>query len=447
MVKKRKTKISIISGYFYPHPTVASIRVTHLYRYLSRYPDLGVEVITDALNREYRFGAMNPLDVSRVNYLKTYRNSFEKKLLTEANPSYRLLGKTFFYSAVQGRLARALAGSDIWKSSDLLYISTPPFRYFLKFALDIKRSDPQKKIVLEYRDEWIDGLTAYAEKNSLIHPYNLPKSLYRKGRYHLLRRSAERLEKEAITAADAVVVVSPPMKENLIRRIPQLEEKKVHCVPNGISDREIDEFDRLRKKKISPGGSGLSLIYAGLLFGPQDIRPLLRSLERLRDEKTVSPDEISLRIYGNHRQHIREWPGRFKRLVEFRDRVCRSEIFRQYFLHDAAVLIVGDWPGADSIMTGKIFELIESGRPILALLPPKRDGCARRLLDKTDAAYFADIGDEKMIGERILELLQRKKEGTLDKARRNMDWFHRNYHYHNLCRKLYLECLYPLIEE
>jgi hypothetical protein len=106
------------------------------------------------------------------------------------------------------------------------------------------------------------------------------------------------------------------------------------------------------------------------------------------------------------------------------------------------LLLINDWPKAETTMTGKIFELIESRRPILALLPLAKDGCARRLLEKTNSAFLAEVNDPAQTGallERMVELKRQQQEISLE--RKNMTWFHENYSYGNICRKLYLECL------
>lgn len=174
-----------------------------------------------------------------------------------------------------------------------------------------------------------------------------------------------------------------------------------------------------------------------MLFGPQDIRPLLRALRGLIRTGEIRPGEVGIDLYGDHRQHVSDWPRKLKQMVRFRGIAPRREIFRQYFLHDLVVFLVGDWPGAGTIVTGKIYELIESGRPLLALLPRGRNGDARMLLEKTDAARIVDIGNEAEIAAALLDLLRKKRAGQpLGNPRRNLDWFHRRYHYRRIGRTL-----------
>ena len=97
-------------------------------------------------------------------------------------------------------------------------------------------------------------------------------------------------------------------------------------------------------------------------------------------------------------------------------------------------------------MTGKIFELIESGQPILGLLPMEKNGCAKHLLKKTNAASIADINNQESIKEALLFFLDQKKNNSnIHTQRKEMEWFYRQYHYKNICQRLYETCLVKYI--
>ncbi len=438
------TRVALITRCFYPDVEVAAKRAVNLYRHLNEREDLEVDVLTNSLNRDGQARNDFPLDLSRVRYLDPYRNRLEKAFFMERTPVHKILARTLLFRRIEDGFPRAVEERGNLDVYDVIYLTLPPFAPFLRLALRLKRRHPGTRLILEYRDEWIGGLVAYAEQNRLIHPYRRAKGLYRKIRHDLGARRAARLEAQALGVADRVVVVSREMRDNLLRRIDGLDGGRIVWIPNGIGQDEIAELSRLARENLAPPAEILSLVYAGTLFGPQDIRPLLRAAGRLIETGRIRPGDLGIDLYGRHEQHAADWPANMKRLVKFRGPAPRREIFRQYFLHDVIVFLIGDWPGASTIVTGKIHELVESGRPILALLPPGLRGDARSLLERTDAAVIIDIRDEAAIGEALLDLLGRKRLGRpLAPPRRDLDWFHGLYHYRSICQTLYETCLRP----
>ncbi len=436
MTKARR--VALIAKYFYPNPRMAAKRAVNLYRHLNEYEGLDVEVLTESLNREVPAADDYPLDLTGVRYLNLQRNVLERILARERTPFHKFLARTLFWKRLERGLAASIERRGSLGGYDAFYISLPPFPALLRLALRLKRRWPEKKVILEYRDEWLDGSTAYAELNRLIHRYHRGKSLYRLARHHLENFGGEGLEKRALRAADRIVIVGRDFREGLNRRSGGLDEKRIVWIPNGIADDEIEELARRRRETPAPAPGPLQLVYAGSLFGTQDIRPLLRAVDSLAASGRIRPGDPRISLYGHHEQHAADWPPRLKKLVEFRGAAPRREVFRQYFLNDLILFLVGDWPRAETIVTGKIYELIESGRPLFALLPLDKGGAARELLEKTDAAVITDIRDEEGIGKTLLDFMRKKKEGRpLGRPRRNMDWFHERFRYPRLCRELY----------
>ena len=58
---------------------------------------------------------------------------------------------------------------------------------------------------------------------------------------------------------------------------------------------------------------------------------------------------------------------------------------------DVNLLIIGAQPGAGATLTGKIFEYLRAGRPILAFVPP--DGEAAALVREFDAGVVLEPDD------------------------------------------------------
>jgi glycosyltransferase involved in cell wall biosynthesis len=79
---------------------------------------------------------------------------------------------------------------------------------------------------------------------------------------------------------------------------------------------------------------------------------------------------------------------------------------------DALLLLIPHAAGrGDTVLSGKVFEYIASGRPILAAVPP--DGVAANLLRSVGAGEVADSDDVQGISEALERLVDRWLEGGL----------------------------------
>ena len=78
---------------------------------------------------------------------------------------------------------------------------------------------------------------------------------------------------------------------------------------------------------------------------------------------------------------------------------------------DVLVLIEGGGRGSDAFYTGKIFEYMNTNRPVLAILPK---GCAADLVRESGIGIVADTDDVKAIKECILNYYNAWVEGKLE---------------------------------
>jgi hypothetical protein len=440
-------KIALITYWFYPNTIVAARRFRNIQKELAGYPELQMDVFTGSFNLGVYIQDRFPVDLTNIKYIKLHKNSFEKNIFAGKNAFFHLLNRTIFLGAAERRFGREILRHKQLESYDIIYLSLGPFSSLLNTAYRLKKRYPEKKILIEYRDEWVDGAVHYAARHHLVHPYSRWKSYFRELTDYLSHRGGNQLEKKVLPVCDGIVVISREMIRHFIDRIPELAPENFIFLPNGISDNEIAELRRVREERKCPQGNKLRILYAGTLFGAQDIRPFLNALDELLETGIVAREDFEIEIFGRYNPGGERWPERLKKLVRWRGEFPRNAIYREYFAHDLLLFIIGDWPKSEITMTGKIFELIESGQPILALLPMSKDGCARHLLEKTNAAYIKDINNRESIKETILDLLdQKNNDGKIRTERKEMDWFYRQYHYKNICRRLYESCFKDKID-
>lgn len=226
----------------------------------------------------------------------------------------------------------------------------------------------------------------------------------------MLSRRAERkhlkLEKAVMENASAVTVISEDMK----RQFEEMGAKNLHVITNGFdpedfsadtgpaskteSGIEADDADQLRK---------FSLTHIGTIVPTRNPDSLWKALSELVRENEDFARVLSVNLIGAvdysvsesiDREHLGKW-------VDHKDYLPHSEISGMLKASRILLLLINDTPNAKGILTGKFFEYLNSGRPILAIGPT--DGEASRILDETGTGKMVDFQDTSELKKQILE--------------------------------------------
>lgn len=280
--------------------------------------------------------------------------------------------------------------------------------------------------VLDYRDPWTTGARVWATP--------------------LHRWFETRQERLAVQQADAVVVVSPTMKDLLIKAFPEARGK-VHVICNGFDAEDLADLDA------SPPADRLRIAYAGscadyhplwgrlgtalgkAVFG-SGIRDwstysphyLLRAVRALLDEHPEWTERIELKFAGKFGKANAADMRRLglEKVVSLEGYLPHSQSVRLLMESDVLFLSLYSlvhWP-RHYILPGKVFEYLVSGKPILAAVP---EGDTRDLVRRAQAGWCVDPHDVHAIKTLLAELVQQKLSGRLriDPDRRYIQQFER----------------------
>jgi len=186
----------------------------------------------------------------------------------------------------------------------------------------------------------------------------------------------------------------------------------VATIPNGS---DFDDFEGLDYV----AGERLRITHTGSFFGKRDPRPFLQALHD-------SGVDATARFLGDFRSADREWADQLDlgdrlELISYAPRSTSLALQRD---SEVLLLLIPDAGGrGKGVLSGKVFEYIAAGRPILAVVPP--DGAAADLIRETGAGIVAPPDDVDAIRGALLELDRRFRHGGLPDVALSQEWHHK----------------------
>jgi glycosyltransferase involved in cell wall biosynthesis len=260
------------------------------------------------------------------------------------------------------------------QKTDRIITTSPPHSTQL-IGLKLKKRYPGIRWIADLRDPWTD--IYYYEK---FYPTFLSK------------RIDSAYEKKVLKSADRIITVGNSLKELFSSKIPGIGEKIV-VISNGHDE---EDFAGLTASKPDI----FTISYVGTLSGSYPVDGFLKALKpfiekgisfRLRFTGVVSPEQKVL---------ISSAAGPSN--IEFIPFSAHSIAVRNMLDSSALLLIIPDHQSSRSIITGKLFEYLASGKPVICLGPA--DGDAAEILKETGHGKTFNYDDSEGISEYIIFL-------------------------------------------
>lgn len=217
-------------------------------------------------------------------------------------------------------------------------------------------------------------------------------------------RKHHRLEQEVLTKADKVVTVAP----DGARRLGRLGNRNVRTIYNGF-DRDDDAQTPVNLSE------QFTITYLGVLSKIQNPSNLWQALAELIKEDSGFDKSLRINMIGQIDSTV------VSSINE--NGLTQHVAYSPYMPHDQVsavhrsstllllLLMPDSEPRAKGLLTGKLFEYMASGRPILCIGP--EDGDAARILRETGAGQTISFEDKEKIKEALKNLYQRYLENDL----------------------------------
>ena len=217
------------------------------------------------------------------------------------------------------------------------------------------------------------------------------------------RHGHRRLEQEILETADAVVGVTKRQTEVLAGHVPETPDKFV-TITNGF---DPDDFGRVGTVFRDLGFFVLG--HVGRFDRWRSSEAWFAGLRGFVQQLGGDAGRFRLHVVGHCSGEARQ------RLLEtgatccFTGHVSHEEAVRSMLAADALLLNIPDGPNADSVIPGKQFEYLASGRPILVVGPA--GGECERLVADCGAGLTADFNAAR-ITSALARLFEAWRNGT-----------------------------------
>jgi len=254
-------------------------------------------------------------------------------------------------------------------------VTAPPFSVFLA-GNALKREFPHLKLISDFRDSWLDF---YMKTNE----YQKSEST---------RRRAEQIERETIERSDFVVTVTQSIRDEIRSRYPEQPDEKFSLIPNGYDPEVFANF-----KARAHRSSKIIVTHLGTVYGASSPRYFLDALEAMPEEiRGAFEVHFVGRITADERAAL-ESRRCAVRVMGF---MPQAEALRYLEETDYALLVMTD----PASLTGKLFEYLATGKPILAVASP--EGEIARVIRETGGGWCVDPQDEAGLREMIRQTYQ-----------------------------------------
>jgi glycosyltransferase involved in cell wall biosynthesis len=191
-----------------------------------------------------------------------------------------------------------------------------------------------------------------------------------------------RQERRLAELANEVVSVSQGISDELS----QILGREIHTISNGFDPSEVPPLG-------NANNDVFRILYAGSLnHNRQNPLPLFEAIHKCVSDGRVPGESIELCFLGSSPDTVGHFGlQKFEKVrFSFQDRVPRETAMSR--IRNASVLWVLAHPNEKGVLTGKIFDYLSSGRPILAA--PSDDGEIKRLLESTKTGVSLSAPDE-----------------------------------------------------
>ncbi len=224
---------------------------------------------------------------------------------------------------------------------------------------------------------------------------------------HWADRKQHKLEREVLTQADKVVTIG----WNCARGLGRLGNRNVRVIPNGY------DWETNATQQATPLSQEFTLTHLGVITPSRNAPQLWAALKELKDENPEFGKDLKIKLIGQVDQSVAQNLKNAGLMdnTELIPHIPHDEVQQAQQSSQVLLLLINNTPNAKGILTGKLFEYLSSGRPILCIGP--EDGDAAEILKETHAGTTVGFDDKDGIKASLLSYYNRFKSHELSTSK------------------------------
>ena len=271
--------------------------------------------------------------------------------------------------------------------------------YYLKKFLGLR-------FIVDMRDEWtISELPSFRRLDT---PYN------------------KKWEKKIFECADFVFVTTEKQRRNYLEKYPYLQNK-LAVAENGC---DFDDGKFLEGVNVISEKEIINIDFFGTINDDRVTDTIVNTFNKM---KILFDDgkRVKIRFFGRNDVKLREFfDGKSLCFCGYVDRKRMFEIIR----NESDVLLTMASPYSSAYVAGKSYEMLLSGKPIIAIVP---DGEAKNLFRRFEGVFIANPNSEKQIFEAFTDALKFYSYKRICDRKKFLE----NYYHKNIVEKSYEKVL------